>query len=54
MPVTRRRGFTLVELLVALALFGVVGALLVRTSLGLTRALRLLQARATAVHLVRE
>ncbi len=48
MPVNRARGVTLVELLLALTLFGVIGTLLVRSCLGLSQALRALQARATA------
>jgi hypothetical protein len=47
MPVNRARGVTLVELLLALTLFGLVGTLLVRSCLELNQTLRMLQARAT-------
>jgi hypothetical protein len=48
MPLSLARGVTLVELLVALVLFGATGTLLLRASLGLTHALRAVQARASA------
>jgi prepilin-type N-terminal cleavage/methylation domain-containing protein len=48
MSLMRPRGVTLVELLVALILFGAVGTLLVRACLELSQTLRLLQGRASA------
>jgi hypothetical protein len=44
----RAHGLSLVELLVGLVLFSLIGSFVVRASLGMGRALRLLQARAAA------
>lgn len=49
MPLTASRGLTLLELLLGLSLCGMIGTLLVRSSLQLTRAVAQLQQRGTAL-----
>lgn len=50
MPLTPRAGFTLIDVLVAMVLFGIVGTLATRTVLGLERTLRGARDRAGIEH----